>query len=63
MATTEVEPMVGQATDKECAKSEADIKENLMFQVYTSHFVSLMTQAPFPNDVGILKPKVGLGPN
>ena len=48
MATTEVEPMVGQATDKECAKSEADIKENLMFQVYTSHFVSLMTQAPVP---------------
>ena len=32
MATIEVEPMVGQATDKECAKSEADIKENLMSQ-------------------------------
>ena len=33
MLTTKVEPMVGQPIDKECAKSEADIKENLMSQV------------------------------
>lgn len=33
MAITKVEPMVGQATNKECAKSEANIKENLMSQV------------------------------
>ena len=40
-----------------------EMKESELEMVQAPHFVPLSTRAPVPNDVEILKPKVGLGPN